>query len=248
MTPIKRWKKFVCVSCSHAQLLKPSVRYEVLTFCQNFAPDTIAHLGDWIDTNELRAGGNHTEGGSISLDIEAGFEFVRELFDYATHQRHLFCGNHENRIWRLCNDTRPMVAELAQKLVLDIYGFAEKQGAMLYEYRDGQMWRRLGGAYIGHGILFNEMCARDTAEMLGGTCIFGHSHRFGSQQARTLRDAVGYNIGWLGDREKAHYAHTRRQTQAWQNGFAFGWYTDENIKVELYKCREARREEVPAIG
>lgn len=237
MNVTRGWKKFVAVSCSHGEIISASARYELLTHLEQFKPHTTIHLGDFIDTTAFRAGGNHSEGGNVSADIEAGFAFLREYHGYATHKRYTFCGNHEDRLWRLADDARPIVADLAQRLILDIHNLGAKMGSEVFEYRDGQMWRLLGNTLFGHGVLFNEFAARDHAEMLGMNCVFGHTHKLVQSPARTRNHIVGYNIGWLGDRKKAEYAKARRATTAWANGFAYGYYNDESTKVILHECK-----------
>jgi predicted phosphodiesterase len=241
-------RKFIAVSCSHGELIKASARYELLTFCEQFKPDTTLHLGDFIDTSAFRAGANHTEGSNVSMDVEAGFAFLREFLSYG-QKRYTFCGNHEDRLWRLANDTRPLVSELAQRLINDIYALTSKLNSPLFEYRDGTMWRLLGDTMFGHGQMFNEFAARDHAEMLGRSCVFGHTHKIVESPSRCNHQAVGYNIGWLGDVSKADYAKTRRATKGWANGFAWGYYDDKRCIVNLYKCRKVvKNEETTRIG
>lgn len=243
MNVTRGWKKFVAVSCSHGEIISASARYELLTFLEQFKPHTTLHLGDFIDTTAFRAGGNHTESGNVSADIEAGFDFLKEFHSYATHKRYTFCGNHEDRLWRLADDARPMVAELAQRLIMDIHKLGASIKSAVFEYRDGQMWRLLGNTLFGHGILFNEFAARDHAEMLGMSCVFGHTHKLVQSPARTRNQIIGYNVGWMGDRAKAEYAKGRRATSAWANGFAYGWYSDKTTKVTLFPCTEKKQNE-----
>jgi len=249
MNPIKNWKRFVAVSCSHGELISMSARYELLTFCDQYKPHTTLHLGDFIDTSAFRAGSNHTESTTVGLDLDAGFDFLRTYHDYATHKRYTFCGNHEDRLWKLANDSRPLVADLSQRIINDLYALCKRINSEIYEYREGQMWRLLGDTLFGHGAMFNEFAARDHAEMLGRSCVFGHTHKLVQSPARTNTRNIGYNIGWLGDRKKAEYAKTRRATTAWQNGFAYGEYCDDRTIVNLYQCRESvQSEEEIRIG
>lgn len=237
MNIIRNWKTFVICGCSHGEHIHPGARYELLTFCDQHKPSLVAHLGDIVDTNALRASGNHTEGGSISLDIEAGLEFARDLFQYGSRHKYFFWGNHEDRIRKLMFDTRPVVVALAETLNKQLNDFMRAQGAAVFPYQRGGMWKRMGNTLIGHGTIFNENAARDTAEMLGESCIFVHSHRLNVSAARTRKDAVGYNIGFLADKNSMEYAKTRRQTDAWTTAFAYGEYCDDETKVHIYKCR-----------
>lgn len=249
MNIIRNWKRFVVAGCSHGEHLHPGAAYELLTFCHNYNPQFVSHLGDFVDTNALRAKGNHTEGASVDMDMEAGLDFVEKFLSYGSEYRYLFCGNHEDRIWQLQGDTRPLVAGLAKLLIKQMEDFAGRIHARMFLYNRGDMWKRMGDTLIGHGTIYSENAARDTAESLGSSCIFVHSHRLMTAAARNRSDAVGYNIGFLGDKDSMQYAKTRRQTDAWTTAFAYGEYCDNETRVHIYKCRgNDATEEIETIG
>lgn len=238
MNPIRNWKRFVAVSCSHGEIICPSARYELLTFCDQYKPHTTMHLGDFIDTTAFLAGATTTEDAPVEPDIDAGLQFLRDFHSYASHQRHTWAGNHEDRLWRLATNRREMVAFAARCVIQHIETTCKLLDSPLYQYSYDTMWRLLGDTYFGHGYLFNMQAARDHAETLGRSVVFGHTHTIATATSRTMRNATGYNIGWLGDKTKAGYAKTRRQTRAWANGFAYGEYCDDETKVNIYRCRE----------
>ena len=82
-----------------------------------------------------------------------------------------------------------------------------------------------------HGVQFNEMAARDTAEACCNSTrrkvVFGHTHKISIQSGRNLVGGTGYNIGSLTKRASMDYAKSRRATLAWQNGFLWGEYCEE---------------------
>jgi predicted phosphodiesterase len=56
MTPIKKWKKWLAVGCSHGAEIDPEARKAVLIFKERWKPDKTLHLGDFIDLSAFRAG------------------------------------------------------------------------------------------------------------------------------------------------------------------------------------------------
>lgn len=244
----RNWKRYVACCCSHGEMISPSARYELLTFCDQYKPDTTLHLGDFVDTTAFLKGGNHTEDAPIQPDIDAGLRFLREFHDYGSKKRYTWSGNHEDRLYRLATDRREMVAYSAQIVLQSIYNTCNHLDSPLFEYQPGSMWMMMGDTYFGHGQMYNMQAARDHAEMLGRSCVFGHTHTIAVGTARTNTNAIGYNIGWLGDKNLAGYAKVRRQTQAWQNGFAYGEYCDDRTTVNQYYCREGADEKANVIG
>lgn len=243
MNYIRNWQRFVACSCSHGEMIKPSARYELLTWCDQYKPHTTLHLGDFMDTTAFIRSASCTADAPIAPDIEAGTRFLKDFHAFGSRKHYTFCGNHEDRLWRLSTDRREMVAFAAQTIIQHIKTTCDLLDSPLYEYTEGQMWRLLGDTYFGHGIMFNMQAARDHAEMLGRSVVFGHTHQIKESPARTNHRAIGYNIGWLGDRKMADYAKARRNTASWQNGFAYGEYCDDECRVTIYRCREERHEE-----
>lgn len=244
---IRKWKRWVAVSCSHGDRIHPAARYEVLTWLHNYKPHLTMHLGDFVDTTAFLAGGNTTEDAPIAPDLEAGIEFLREF--HVGDIRHTWCGNHEDRLWRYLNDRREMVRYSAQCCIEALTKAAVNIRSSLFLYDPRSMWKRVGNTLFGHGTIFNENAARDLAEQLGENVVFGHTHKVAIQPARSGRNVTGYNIGWLGDRNSMGYAKTRRATSAWQNAFAYGEYTDDETTIHVQVCRHSKQKaDYPAIG
>lgn len=227
---MKAWRRWMAVTCSHAQHLCPDARRAVLAFARSFRPHTLAHLGDFLDTTAFRSGARGTtdEGADVDMDMDAGALFVREFFDSTRASRRiLFRGNHEDRVFRLAHHPSGLIRKAAGDVVRAIENLAiihrcEGGGTVPYHIEHG--WRRLGAdTILGHGYMYNTQAARDHAEMAGCNVVFGHIHRVEITQARTIAHAKGYSIGWLGACDM-DYAKARRQTLSWTNAFAWGEY------------------------
>jgi len=70
-------KKFMAVSCSHGHLINKDAAERVLKFRDEYKPDHVMHLGDFIDADCFRAGAmRNGEGSDIVADLLYGLEFV----------------------------------------------------------------------------------------------------------------------------------------------------------------------------
>jgi predicted phosphodiesterase len=159
-------------------------------------------------------------------DIDTGLMHLKML-----KANIVLCGNHEDRAWRLQSSNNAVVAHAAYKIVEAIGDCCKKLRAPLIPW-DG-VFQMFDIADIGfqHGVLFNEMAARDTAEAFCNSTrrkiVFGHTHKVSMQSGRNLVGGTGYNIGSLTKRSAMDYAKGRRATLAWQQGFLWGEYCEE---------------------
>ena len=230
MTPIKKWKKWMAVGCSHGDQLDPSAHKAVLTFKERWKPDTTFHLGDFLDLAAFRAGAvndpnSSDRAASVSDDLSAGIDFLEEL-----RPQHILFGNHEARLYKLAASPNALAAHASTLTIQAIEQTAKKLKARLYPYHI-RSYAELGGTKFLHGYMFNVQAIRDHAETYGN-CIIAHLHRVGSERARTLDGATGHCTGMLA-RFDMEYASARRATLAWSQGFAYGHYTDNSLTVNL---------------
>jgi len=234
---VKKRKKYIAVSCSHGEMINRKAEKELFKFCQDYKPDMTIHPGGFLGTGAFRAGCNHTAEAGIAPDIETGLQFLKDFHSYGRSRHVTFCGNHEDRLYKLAHDRREVVAFASQNIINSIEVTCAILDSPLYQYTIAEMWQLLGDTFFGHGNMFNMQAARDHAEMLGRSVVFGHTHTIATGTARTASNATGHNIGWLGDVNMAGYAKTRRQTMSWRNGWAFGEYTDDHTTVNQHTCK-----------
>lgn len=230
----RRWKKFLAVSCTHGHLADPRATGAMLKMRERYKPDTVLHLGDFTDMAALRSGARNDPDSadraeSMQDDLLAGLSFLREL-----EPTHIHLGNHEDRLCSLAHSGNAVVSYAANAVIGKIHDAAREMRATVVPY-DGlrpSACTELGGTLFLHGVLYNVSAARDHAEALGQSCVFGHTHRVAQEAGRTQRPVVGYNIG-CGLVLDVGYAKSRRQTLGWAHGFAWGEYNDHACIVRL---------------
>jgi hypothetical protein len=230
MTPVTKWKKWMAVSCSHGDCIDPEARDAVLKFRERFKPDTVLHLGDFIDAAACRTGAMNDpnakdRAASVAEDLAAGVDFLCEL-----RPSHILYGNHEARLFKLAGGPNALASHAASLVIDEIERAAKKLKAKLLPYHI-RSYAELGGTKFLHGYMFNVQAIRDHAEAYG-RCVIGHLHRVGQERARTLHGVSGYCVGMLA-RFDMEYASTRRATLAWSQGFAYGHYTDKQMTINL---------------
>lgn len=230
MTPLRQWKRWMAVSCSHGDLIDPEARNAVLAFKEAFRPHTTVHLGDFIDMAAARSGAMNDpnakdRAASVAEDLAAGVDFLMEL-----RPQHILFGNHEARLHKLAGGPNALASHAASLVLEKIDETARKLKARTYPY-DIRSYVEIGGTKFLHGYMYNVTAIRDHAEAYG-RCIFGHLHRVGHERARNLDGASAYCVGMLA-RFDMDYAATRRQTLAWSQGFAWGYYSEKSMTVNL---------------
>ncbi len=219
----------MAVGCSHGHLACPKALRAVLTFRDKFRPDYTAHLGDFVDVAALRSGaaGSKDETADIDYDLKCGTNFLERL-----EPNTIFFGNHDDRLERLQNHPKAVVAYCAGKIMGEINDLAGKLKANIVPYGIHCGWRPLGNYLLGHGYNYGEAAIRDHAESVGN-CVIAHLHRTGEERGRRLEGATGYCVGTLADIPSLEYAKTRRATLKWNMGFAWGEYCDSATVVNI---------------
>jgi hypothetical protein len=240
------WRRLLAVGCSHGHLVSPQAREGVLRFRQDWRPDTVIHLGDFLDLTCFRSGavGGSDEGANPMPDMSSGIAFLKEL-----RPSMIFCGNHEDRLWKLRDHPKAIVAALAGMLVDEIETVAKQLRAELVPY-DYRAWRQVADCRFMHGTIFSESCVRDTAEAFappGGAVVFAHSHRCGMARGRRGDNPIGFNTGTLANIERLDYAKTRRQTLAWSGGFVWGIYNHKRTVLWLHDNGQEKSWRLPPV-
>lgn len=221
----------MAVGCSHGSHICPEARQAVLTFKERWKPNTTLHLGDFVDLAALRAGARANPDCSdrskdIAEDVAEGVDFLHEL-----RPQHILLGNHEHRLYALAESPNALAAHAANCVLEDIGDCAKKLKARVYPYTV-RSYAEIGDLKCLHGFVYNVNAIRDTAESYGCKTLMAHIHRCGQERARTLNGVSGYALGMM-MRFEPDYAMQRRATLAWSQGFAFGYYTDNQTTVNI---------------
>lgn len=195
-----------------------------------FDPHFTFHLGDFCDTACFRTGATNAEKREgYRGDISTGLTHLDQL-----QPQLVLCGNHEARFYKAAQDGDGRIAELAGELVNHVERFVGDQlKAELVPYNGVLQGRMLGNYLLTHGTIYNVNAARDMAETYGNV-IFGHTHTCADAMGRRVDQPRGINIGTLTDRRCMEYAHLRRQTIAWRQGWIYGEYCDTDLQPFLH--------------
>jgi hypothetical protein len=228
MKVIRKWKRWLAVSCSHGHLANAEACKAALEMKRRWIRpgDTTLHLGDFVDLSFLmgnaRRGPDSPErGNSIREDFDAGLNFVRELAP-----QFIFEGNHEHRLTALQRSPSAIVAHCCTSALSEIHNLAKDLRAKFIPYDIETGWHVLGGTAFGHGFMFSESAVRDHVEMLRRPVVMGHLHRVDRSPGRCIGAPVGWSIGCLADIASMGYARRMRSVTRWSHGIAYGEYLD----------------------
>ena len=228
MKVIRKWKRWLAVSCSHGHLANAAACKAAIEMKRRWIRpgDTTMHLGDAVDLAALRAGAmrdpNATDrSASIREDFDAGINFLREL-----RPTHFFAGNHEDRLYSMQNSPSAIVAHCATSAIAELMAAMKEMKTKVTQYDIEKGWVDFGGTLFGHGFLFNENAVRDHVEMLRRSVVFGHLHRIDRAAGRCVGAPVGWSIGCLADIGSMHYARRNRSVTRWAHGIAYGEYVE----------------------
>jgi hypothetical protein len=232
----KNWKRFLAFGCTHAKAIDKEAWDFALGFRERFKPHMVLHLGDAIDMAGLmgHGKGTDTEGDELNPDIDTGLTQLRELKPNVW-----IYGNHEDRAFKLARSKHAATAYAAEKICQEMEKCAEKIRCQTIKYSGIYQVYDLADIAFQHGVLFNEMAARDTCEYLctNGVrrkAVFVHTHKTAIQAARNLTSAIGYNVGTLTKRGSLDYAKNRRATLAWTQAICWGYYQEETKQSAIY--------------
>jgi hypothetical protein len=225
---IRKWKRWLAVSCSHGHLANAAACKAAIEMKRRWIRpgDATMHLGDAVDLAALRAGAmrdpNATDrSASIREDFDAGINFLREL-----QPTHFWTGNHEDRLYSMQNSPSAIVAHCATSAIAELMAAMKEMRTKVTQYDIEKGWVDFGGTLFGHGYMFNESAVRDHVECLRRPVVFGHLHRIDRAAGRCVGAPVGWSIGCLADIGSMHYARRNRSVTRWAHGIAYGEYVD----------------------
>jgi predicted phosphodiesterase len=218
-----------------------------MTFKSRFSPDTILHLGDFIDLSALMGNGigSGSDGDEVTPDIDTGLMHLRELMAGCKNP-YVLCGNHEDRAWKLTHSKNSVTSYCAHKIVSAIEDTTKKLKARLIPYSGIEQIVDIADIGFTHGTCYGESAARDMAEQYcNGTrrkIVMGHTHRVAIQNARTYHGGTCYNIGTLTARGALEYAKNRRSTFSWCQAWCWGEYCESLNQSSLQITQRGRGE------
>jgi hypothetical protein len=145
---IRKWKRWLAVSCSHGHLANEGALKAALEMKRRWAPDTTLHLGDFVDLSSLMGSARRDpdspeRGTSIREDFDAGLNFIRELAPQI-----VFEGNHEHRLTSLQYSPSAIVAHCCTAAKSEIYNACKDLKAKWVPYDIEKGWHDLGGTML----------------------------------------------------------------------------------------------------
>jgi predicted phosphodiesterase len=205
------WDKVLRFLCDNSKMITGLVwpgDYMDMTSLSRHHADSLGLLKDWDLSLEYQDG-------------RKGLYEVDKILPKST-EKHFIFGNHEDFYFRELQ--RGDRAKYGLELKSPTEGLNLKElGYKVYEnWKDDYV--QLGKyLQVFHGIYTNEHAAKKHLDVFG-SCIFGHTHRFGCFHSG---NNVGWNIGTLCDINHPAFNYMfRGQKQKWVNGFAVV-YIDE---------------------
>lgn len=211
------------VSDSHGDLICPRARDACLAFMRKFKPDIRIHGGDAFDLRPLgKKATDEDKQQGIQQDIEAGLKFLK-----AYKPTVFLWGNHDTRLIETAN--KAASGDLRNYCTLlhnNIIDTLEMMGCEVRPYDVEHGAYRLGDHWLIHGYNANLHAAHKAATIYGNV-IMGHVHRFLQAKPPRIDGATGYTCGCLMDPQLASYARRSPSTLTWEQGWMYGWITDE---------------------
>ncbi len=232
----------MAAGCSHGDLSHGPSQKEVLRIRKAFDPEIRFELGDVLDTAAFRHGakGTKDEQTDPGADFRAGIAWLLKY-----EPTHIAWGNHDARLVELADSPNGIIAHAAATLWHDLQDTAAKLKARTVPYRLDKGWFEKGGRYWGHGYFYGENAVRDHAEYLGKPVVMAHLHAPQEVNGRTREWTDSFCCGMLADIDKLTYAHRRRATARWGQGFVIGEICDTDARLWLVKCPPGEKLRLP---
>lgn len=182
-------------------------------------PDVFVNIGDFVDSHAMS---RHTKDPNRETLFRKELEQPKYAVSFLEAELPPGCrkiwtlGNHD--MW-LENRVREKMPELEGMLTIEKELRLREHGWEVVPY--GQAVK-VGKAHFSHEFGHSgKNCGRETLAAVGDNAVFGHSHRasviYGGTALGTPH--VALNVGWLGDKKSATYAHAVQKNRDWQHGF-----------------------------
>lgn len=210
-------KKILFVPDTHAPYHDERAVRIVEQIVNEWEPQTIVVLGDWIDNLSV-SGHEPAKTFDRNLKREAAVAATRlEGLTRGISERHFVMGNHETRLERFIAKKAPELDGLVN--IEDLLGLGKWTSVTPYNET-----LKLGKLNITHDVgKAGQNAHRSAAQSYMASAIIGHTHRMGydviGRQAGP--PVVAAMFGWLGDYRKVEYLH-RAEAKRWPLGFGIG--------------------------
>lgn len=186
-------------------------------------PDIFVNIGDFIDSHAMsRHVKDPRREALFRKELILPRRMLRELDDVLPQQsRRLWTmGNHDIWMERRVAEKMP---ELEGIFTIDNLLDLSEHGWEVTPY--GQSVK-VGKLNLSHDYGYSGANAgRSTLLAVGDNAVFGHSHRASVTYGGTALGVphVSMNVGWLGDKKAATYAHQTQKNRDWMHGFGMAY-------------------------
>lgn len=215
------FRTFALVADNHGEEEHEPTSEKFFDWLERAKPQIRVHLGDAINFAALRNGASDKDkAASLAEDVRMGRRFLKRFFK-GGEENVFLRGNHDERLWRLQQETTNAVArgyaeEMTAKLEADMRAWRVKM--LPYDARKGVY--HLGQLKCLHGYAHGVGAVRAHARAYG-ECVFGHIHRFDSAGIPALENRFARSLGCLARHDMA-YCSTQLNTLGWHHGWGYG--------------------------
>jgi predicted phosphodiesterase len=211
-----------------------------MKFGRQFRPDTVVHLGDWMDCFTISDHDKDPRRGTQLEDELIVMREIRQEVEALGAQRKICTlGNHEFRLMRYLMRSAPALISM-----LRIEGLMEltQSGWSVIQY---MQHATLGKMHLTHDCGFaGTHAVHNTGNAFASSVVFGHVHRLGAQYFGdvTGQRHVAASLGWLGSMPEAAYEHEAKKMRFWQHGLGTAYLEPNgNFHLQLvpiidYRC------------
>ena len=230
------------IGCVHRPFHDKAIWGALMRFISDNRKDLTGVVinGDYLDLLTLSTHAKGLvlpDGLTLQKEYEDGYQGIADIAkafgrEWQRVSKHFLFGNHEDRYFRYLSHQENALLGRALLSPIEALRLEENGFNVISDYKDGYL--DLAGIHVFHGHRFNTTPSKRTLEDVRyHSCIFNHTHRFGSYS-----DGVNsaHNIGWLGDKNNKVFKYkTRHQRDFWQNGFALVEYNEKSQSVHPIK-------------
>ena len=189
-----------------------------MKFGREFRPDSVVHVGDWIDCFTISDHDKDPRRGSqLESELEVTKELRAEIDALGAQRKVITLGNHEDRLWRYCVRHAPaLISMMKIEELLEL----PQNGWHTFPYRQHAS---IGSLNLTHEAGYAGIHAvHHTGNAFASSVVFGHTHRLGATYFGDVlgRRCVSASLGWLGAMPAALYEHEAKRMRFWQSAFA----------------------------
>lgn len=224
---MRRLERILVVPDCHHPYVDHAAWTIMLRAGRRFKPDRIIVLGDFGD---FYCVSSHRKDPNLPSRLEDEIDACNVALDQldrlGTKHKYFVAGNHEDRLARYLADRAPAVANLvkAESLLR-----LRERG---WHYTRYSKLLRIGKVYYTHDPAGAGVYAHFRAGLkTGHPIVFGHTHRAALTYMGNVtgEKRVAMMAGWLGDPDRATYAHDAGKTHDWMHSFVVGYMEPNGV-------------------